>query len=122
MAEAYTVLANLRRQQGLTEEAVGNYRTALRLARGVSPEAHIGLAIALNETGDVQNSIKEYRIGIAQNMDTEPILYYQLGNILEGEKRNREAIEAYQSYVTLDPRGELVSAVESMIEMLKKEP
>ena len=119
-AEAHTVLANLRRQQGLTEEAITEYRTALRVARGVSPEAHIGLAIALNEAGEIDAAIKEYRIGIAQDMDTEPILYYQLGNILEKEQRNKEAIEAYQNYLRLDPKGELASAVESMIEMLKK--
>ena len=119
-AEAHTVLANLRRQQGLTEEAIDEYRKALQLARGVSPEAHIGLAIALNEMGEIDASIKEYRIGIAQDMDTEPILYYQLGSILEKEQRNKEAIEAYQNYLRLDPKGELASAVESIIEMLKK--
>jgi tetratricopeptide (TPR) repeat protein len=119
-AEAHTVLANLRRQQGLTEEAIDEYRKALRVARGVSPEAHIGLAIALNEAGEIDAAIKEYRIGIAQDMETEPILYYQLGSILEKQQRNKEAIEAYQNYLRLDPKGELASAVESIIEMLKK--
>jgi predicted Zn-dependent protease len=121
LAEAQTVMANLRRQQGLVEESIEEYRKALRLARGVSPEAHIGLAIALNESGQVDESIKEYRIGIDQDMDTEPILYYQLGNILEKEKRNKEAIEAYRNYLRLDPEGELASAVESMIKILEEE-
>jgi tetratricopeptide (TPR) repeat protein len=120
-AEAQTVMANLRRQQGLIEESIVEYRKALRLARGASPEAHIGLAIALNENSQVEEAIKEYRIGIAQDMDTEPILYYQLGNILEKEKRNKEAIEAYRNYLRLAPDGELASAVESMIKILEEE-
>ena len=118
--EAHTVLANLRRQQGLTDEAIVEYRKALRLARGVSAEAHIGLAIALNETDEIDAAIREYRIGIAQDMETEPILYYQLGSILEKAERKKEAVEAYQNYLRLDPKGELASAVESMIEMLKR--
>lgn len=120
--EAQTVLANLRRHQGLVEEAITEYRKALRLARGNSFEAHIGLAIALNESEKVDEAVKEYRVGIAQDMETEPILYYQLAEILEKANRNKEAIEAYRNYLRLDPEGEYASAVESIIERLKEEP
>jgi len=119
--EAQTVLANLRRHQGLVEESIVEYRKALRLARGNSFEAHIGLAIALGEQGNVDEAVKEYRIGIIQDMETEPILYYQLAELLEGAKRNKEAIEAYRNYLRLDPEGEYASAVESIIERLKEE-
>jgi predicted Zn-dependent protease len=120
--EAQTVLANLRRQQGLVEESIAEYRKALRLARGQSFEAHIGLAIALAESDRVDEAVKEYRIGIAQDMETEPILYYQLGELLEKAGRNKDAIEAYRNYLRLDPEGEYASAVESIIERLKEEP
>ena len=119
--EAQTVLANLRRNQGLVEEAIAEYRKALRLAGGKSFEAHIGLALALIEENDVDGAVKEYRAGIAQDMDTEPILYHQLAEILEKAGRNKEAIEAYQNYLRLDPEGEYASAVESIIERLKEE-
>ena len=119
--EAQTVLANLRRHQGLGDESIIEYRKALRLARGNSFEAHIGLAIALNEQGKVDEAVREYRIGIIQDMETEPILYYQLAEILENANRNREAIEAYRNYLRLDPEGEYASAVESIIERLKEE-
>jgi len=120
-AEAQTVLANLRRHQGLGEESIVEYRKALRLARGNSFEAHIGLAIALGEQGKIDEAVREYRIGIIQDMETEPILYYQLAELLEGAKRNTEAIEAYRNYLRLDPEGEYASAVESIIERLKEE-
>ena len=119
--EAQTVLANLRRAQGLVDESIAEYRKAIRLASGNSFEAHVGLAIALNEQGKVDDAVKEYRVGIIQDMETEPILYYQLGEILEKASRNKEAIEAYRSYLRLDPEGEYASAVESIIERLKEE-
>lgn len=127
--EAQTVLANLRRSQGLVEESIVEYRKALRLARGDSFETHIGLAIALSELNESRNDsrlideiAREYRIGITQDMETEPILYYQLGEILEKANRNKEAIEAYRNYLRLDPEGEYASAAESIIERLKEEP
>lgn len=121
LVEAQTVLGNLRRNQGLVEESIVEYRRALKLARGRSFEAHIGLAIALNEQGNLDQAVKEYRIGIIQDMETEPILYYQLAEILERANRNKEAIEAYRDYLRLDPEGEYASAVESIIERLKEE-
>ncbi|HXG63866.1 MAG TPA: tetratricopeptide repeat protein [Blastocatellia bacterium] len=121
-AEAQTVLGNLRRNQGLYDESIEAYRKALRLARGVSPEAHIGLALALEEIGETDAAIKEFYAGIAQDMDTEPILYYLLGSALEKARRNKEAIEAYRHYLRLDPEGQYASAVESIIEQLKENP
>jgi tetratricopeptide (TPR) repeat protein len=122
------VLANLRRSQGLVDESIVEYRKALRLARGDSFEAHIGLAIALNELRESRNDLrlideiaKEYRIGITQDMETEPILYYQLGEILEKAGRNKEAIDAYRGYLRLDPEGEFASAPQSIIDRLKEE-
>ena len=121
LAEAQTVLANLRRSQALIDESIEEYRKALRLAANNSPEAHIGLALALQEAGEQDAAIREYRIGIAQDMDTEPILYYLLGSALEKFGRKKEAIEAYSSYLRLDPEGQYSSAVESMIEQIKEE-
>ena len=115
------MLANLRRYQGLTDEAIIEYKKALQSARGASPEAHIGLAIALEQAGMADDAIREYRIGIEQDMDTEPILYFLLGSALEKHHRDKEAIEAYATYLRLDPEGQYASAVESIIARLKEE-
>lgn len=120
-AEAHTVAGFLRRQQGLLDESIEAYRKALRIAAGNSFEAHIGLAIALNEAGETEEAVKEYRIGILQDMETEPILYYQLGEILERAERKKEAIEAYSKYLQLDPEGELAGAAESIIKQLQED-
>jgi predicted Zn-dependent protease len=124
LAEAQTVLANMRRHQGLVEESIVEYRKAIRLAQGNAFEAHIGLAIALNEMNDpklIDEIAREYRIGIIQDMENEPVLYYQLGEILEKAGRNKEAIAAYRNYLRLDPEGEYASAAESIIDRLKDE-
>ena len=118
-ADAFTVLGYLRRQQGLLEEAVAAYQNAIRIAAGNAFEAHIGLGIVLNELGETDGAVKEYRIGILQDMETEPVLYFQLGEILEKAERKKEAIEAYSKYLKLDPEGELAGAAESIIQQLK---
>jgi tetratricopeptide (TPR) repeat protein len=119
LAEAETVLGNLRRSQELLDEAISYYRKALVIAHAVSPEAHIGLALALEEKGAIDEAVTHFRLGLAQDMDTEPILYYLLGRALEKHERNKEAIEAYSGYLRLDPNGQYSSAVQSIIEQLK---
>lgn len=120
-AEAQTVLANLRRNQGLTDEAITEYKRALQLSRGVSPEAHIGLGLAYKDANMTEEAIKAYYAGLRQDMDTEPILYYHLAEMLESANRYKDAIEAYGNYIRLDPEGEFTSAAESIIERLKEE-
>lgn len=119
-AEAFVVLGNLRRHQGLVDEAIAAYRRAITLSFGNSFEAHIGLGIALDEQEAFDEAIKVYRLGIAQDMETEPILYYQLAEICEKANRIKEAIDAYQKYIQLDPEGEFASAAESVIKQLKE--
>src|SRR5262249_7380628 len=118
-AETQNVLGNLRRSQGLVDESVSHYRKALVLGRNVSAEAHIGLALALEEKGAIDEAIAHFRQGLAQDMDTEPILYYLLGKALEKHGRNKEAIEAYGGYLRLEPDGQYSSADQSIIEQLK---
>ncbi|GBC77289.1 Lipopolysaccharide assembly protein B [bacterium HR08] len=121
LPEAHTLLGNILRAQGLYEEAIREYRAALRHAGGFSPEAHAGLALALEEVGEIEAAITHLRTAIAQNADTEPILYYLLGNLLLTADRLSEAIAAYEAYLRLAPQSEMAPAVRSLVEQLRKE-
>ena len=121
LPEAHTLLGNILRAQGLYEEAIREYRAALRHAGGFSPEAHAGLALALEEVGETDAAITHMRTAIAQNADTEPILYYLLGNLLLTADRLPEAIAAYEAYLRLAPQSETAPAVRSLVEQLRRE-
>lgn len=119
--EAYVVIANTKRTQALYDDAISNYRTALSLARNFSPEAHTGLAITYQDRNRAEDAIKQFQAAVAQSNDTEPILYFLLGSALEREYRNKEAVEAYEKYLQLDPNGSQASAIRSVVRQLKRE-
>ncbi|MGH9766617.1 MAG: tetratricopeptide repeat protein [Blastocatellia bacterium] len=119
--EAYTVIANTKRTQGLYDDAIANYLKALAQARDVSPEAHTGIALAYQDRGLHEDTIKHLRLAIAQSNDTEPIIYFLLGSALEREFLTKEAVEAYEKYLQLDPKSYHASALRSVIKQLKRE-
>jgi tetratricopeptide (TPR) repeat protein len=120
-AEAQTVVANTLRIQGFTDAAVRGYRAALAAARSVSPEAHTGLAIAYQDTNRPEDAIRHFRLAAAQSNDTEPVIYYLLGNLLDRENRYKEAIEVYEKYLALEPQSRHATAVRSLIKQLRRE-
>jgi tetratricopeptide (TPR) repeat protein len=118
-AEAYTVLGNLRRAQGFTDDALKNYQTAI--AKQALPEAHTGLALIYQDRSRPAETIKHFRLAIAAANDTEPILYFLVGNALEREYRFKEAVEVYEKYLQLEPQGIHAASVRSVVKQLKKE-
>lgn len=119
--EAHTVIANTKRTQGFYEEAAAEYRVALTQARDFSPEAHTGLALAYQEMVRPADAIKHFRLAVAQANDTEPVVYFLLGSALERERRNKEALEAYEKYLELQPNGSQAPAVRSVLRRLRRE-
>jgi tetratricopeptide (TPR) repeat protein len=119
--EAYAVIGNTKRSQGFYDDAVAAYRTALTQARDVSPEAHTGLALAYQELVRPGDAIKHFRLAVAQANDTEPVVYFLLGSALERERRNKEALEAYEKYLELQPNGSQAPAVRSVLKRLRRE-
>ncbi|HZS07114.1 MAG TPA: tetratricopeptide repeat protein [Blastocatellia bacterium] len=119
--EAQTVIANTKRAQGLYDEALAGYRTALLQAHDFSPEAHTGVALTYEELNQSENAIKHFRIAAAQSNGTEPVIYFLLGGLLQHEQRTKEAIEAYENYLKLEPQGKSAGAVRSLLTQLRRE-
>jgi tetratricopeptide (TPR) repeat protein len=120
-AEAITIIANTYRTQGLYDEAFENYRSALTRARNVSPEAHTGLALTWLEENKSEEAINHLRTAAAQANDTEPIVYYLLGNLLDRDGQIKEAIEVYEKYLRLEPNSKFAVTTRAMLKQLKRE-
>ena len=118
--EAYAILGNLRRAQGFADEAMKNYQLALAQSKAL-PEPWTGLALLHQDQNRPDETIRCYRLALAAANDTEPVLYFLLGNVLEREYRFKEAVEVYEKYLLLDPRGPNAASVRSVVKQLKRE-
>ena len=120
-AEALTVIANTFRSQGLYDEAFTNYEKALKLAHNFSPEAHTGIALNFMEENDASSAIKHLSLGAQQSNDTEPIIYYLLGNQLDRSGQIQAAITTYEKFLVLEPNGKNSNTARSLLKQLKRE-
>ena len=121
LPEAFTVIANTKRTQGLYDDAFENYNKALDQARGFSPEAHTGIALAYQDRGLSEDAIKHLRLAVTQANDTEPVIYFLLGSALEREFLTKEAVEAYEKYLQLDPQSNQAASLRSVLKQLRRE-
>ena len=103
------------------EGASPSYQRAIREARGFQPEAHTGLGLVLEERGDHEGAVNSFRSAIAQLSDTEPVLYEFLGRNLEKLERWKDAVAAYEKYLELAPTGSHASAINSIIDQLRRQ-
>jgi tetratricopeptide (TPR) repeat protein len=120
-AEASAVEGRLLRSQADAEGALAAYRRALREARGFQPEAYTGMGIIYEEKGRYEEAVAAFQKAIAQLSDTEPILYELLGRDLEKLERWKDAVAAYEKYLELAPNGAHASAINSIIDQLRKQ-
>ncbi len=94
---------------------------AVREARGFQPEAHTGLGIIYEEEGKYEEAATAFRKAVAQLSDTEPVLYELLARNLEKLERWKEAVAAYEKYLELAPQGAHASAINSIIDQLRRQ-
>ena len=120
-AEASVVEGRILRSSSDYSAALTAYARALREARGFQPEAHTGMGIVYEETGRHEEAVAAFRKAITQLSDTEPVLYELLGRNLEKLERWKEAVVAYEKYLALAPTGSHASAINSIIDQLRRQ-
>jgi len=119
--EASAVEGRVYRYFSFWDDAIASFRRSIREAHGFQPEAHTGLALLLEEKGETESAIPEFRTAIVQLSDSEPVLYQLLGAAYEKLEKYKEAVEAYEKYLQLAPEGNLAPAVRSVIDQLRKQ-
>ncbi len=120
-AEASAVEGRIQRSLADPEAALAAYRRALREANGFQPEAYTGMGIVYEDRGQNEEAAAAFRKAIAQLSDTEPILYELLARNLEKLERWKEAVAAYEKYLELAPAGAHASAINSIIDQLRRQ-
>jgi len=120
-AEASAVEGRLLRSQADTDGALAAYQRALREAHGFQPEAYTGIGIVYEDKGRYEEAVAAFRKAVAQLSDTEPVLYELIGRNLEKLERWKEAVAAYEKYLALAPTGAHASAINSIIDQLRKQ-
>lgn len=100
LSELYTILGICYRNLSQFKEALGAYRTALRLDPR-SYRAWNSAGVALAEWGKIDEAIRAYRIAIQVN-PTYVFAYSNLGDALLAKKRVREAIQVLERAAAMD--------------------
>ena len=119
--ESWAVEGRIQRSLADSEAALAAYGRALREARGFQPEAHTGMGIVHEDKARHEEAVEAFRKAVAQLSDTEPVLYELLARNLEKLERWKEAVAAYEKYLELAPQGAHASAVNSIIDQLRKQ-
>jgi Flp pilus assembly protein TadD len=119
--ESWAVEGRILRSLADYDAALDAYRRALREGGGFQPEALAGMGIVHEDKGRSEEAADSFRKAIAQLSDTEPVLYELLARNLERLERWKEAVAAYEKYLELAPQGAHASAVNSIIDQLRKQ-
>jgi len=101
-ARTHINLAFVSYNQGLTEEAVKEYRTALRLKPGIA-SVHNNLALVYYNQGRIDEAIEEYKVAIRLKPEIA-LAHLNLGLAYSNKGYADEAIEEFTTALSLNPR------------------
>ena len=101
-ARTHMNLAFASYNQGLTEEAVKEYRTALRLKPGIA-SVHNNLALVYYNQGRIDEAIEEYKVAIRLKPEIA-LAHLNLGLAYSNKGYADEAIEEFTTALSLNPR------------------
>ena len=120
-AEASAVEGRILREEGFDNDAIRSFNRSLREAKGIQPEALVGLARVYEDKNDFAQAIVQLRKALAQLDDSEPVIYQMLGAAYERINKPKEAVVAYEKYLQLAPNGSYATAIRSILNQLKRE-
>jgi len=120
-AEASAVEGRIYREEAFDDDAIRSFRRSIREGGGVQPEAFVGMAKVLEDKGQFEEAIVEYKKALAQLSDSEPVIYQMLGAAYERVEKPKEAVTAYEKYLELAPNGSYAAAIRSILTQLKRE-
>jgi protein O-GlcNAc transferase len=98
LAEAYSNLGNVYKERGQLQEALENYRHAVRLKPDFI-DGYINLAAALVAAGDMEQAVQAYVSALQYNPDLYCVRS-DLGNLLKALSRLDEAKQFCKCYST----------------------
>lgn len=116
-AEEYYYKANLNLTSGKITEAVNYYKLAAKKNENFF-EAYLGLSIAYRELGKYE----EAHHAILKVLEIKPDyhqVYYNLGLILEKQKRYKEALDAYEEFLDKVPGASRFTDTKRRISQIK---
>ncbi|XP_033116202.1 UDP-N-acetylglucosamine--peptide N-acetylglucosaminyltransferase 110 kDa subunit-like isoform X1 [Anneissia japonica] len=105
LAEAYSNLGNVFKERGQLQEALENYRHAVRLKPDFI-DGYINLAAALVQAGDMEGAVQAYMTALQYNPVSMKDLYCvrsDLGNLLKALGRLDEAKACYLKAIESQP-------------------
>jgi tetratricopeptide (TPR) repeat protein len=136
-AEAAAVDGRIQKLSGDEAKAIAAFKRAIANGGGFQPEAYTGLAMLYQERaeaagaeGDVADEEKNYAeaaknfaIAVKQlgSGADAPTIYQLLGLVYERQKKYKEAIALYETFLRLFPDSAEATAVQSFIVQLKKQ-
>ena len=136
-SEAAAVDGRIQKLSGDEVKAIAAFKRAVTLGGGFQPEAYTGLAMLYQERAEAAGAdgkideeeknyaeaAKNFAVAVKQlGTGTDaPTIYQLLGLVYEKQKKHKEAIALYESFLRLFPDSPEATAVESFIVQLKKQ-
>jgi tetratricopeptide (TPR) repeat protein len=136
-AEAAAVDGRIQKLSGDEVKAIAAFKRAISLGGGFQPEAYTGLAILYQERADAAGAegdvagedrnyaeaAKNFAVAVKQlgTGADAPTIYQLLGLVYEKQKKYKEAIALYETFLRFFPDSLEATAVESFIVQLKKQ-
>lgn len=138
LPESSAIMGRVYKDGGEEEKAIAEFNRAIKEGRGVQPEAYTGLGLLYKDRAEAHGGAAEYEqenasyneaakyfSAAAKQLGSSPdamVVYQLLGLVYERQKKNKEAIATYQTFLRIFPDSPEATAVRSFIEQIKKQP